>query len=236
MELFTTSIALYFIILIRYFLVAGSVYWLVTNKKFKKLNEDTPSKYVIKGEIKWSIVSSLVFAIPGAYMLEAWKTGGTKIYNDPFQYGPLYLILSAIIYLFVHDTYFYWTHRVMHHPKLFPKFHQTHHNSRNPTPWAAFSFSPWEACVEALIIPAMTFFIPINIGVLIFVLTTMTIFGVTNHAGYEIFPLKWMRGSWGDHIITATHHNLHHQNYKVNFGLYFRFWDRLLKTDRMPLI
>lgn len=37
----------------------------------------------------------------------------------------------------------------------------------------------------------------------------------------------------GRHLITAAHHDLHRKNPNVNFGLYFRFWDKLLNTDVM---
>lgn len=234
-----TAIGLYFIILIRYFFVAGFFYWLLWIKKpaafaNRQLNEQAPTPDVVKSEIKWSLLTSIIFSIPGAIMIEAWKAGGTKIYIDPLQHGVLYLILSIFIYMFIHDTYFFWTHKIIHHPKLFRTFHQIHHNSRSPTPWASFSFSLWEACIEALIIPVLAFIIPIHIGVLAVVLTTMTVFGVTNHAGYEIFPRAWMRGPWGRIMITATHHNLHHRNYSVNYGLYFRFWDKWMGSDKMP--
>jgi sterol desaturase/sphingolipid hydroxylase (fatty acid hydroxylase superfamily) len=36
----------------------------------------------------------------------------------------------------------------------------------------------------------------------------------------------------GRHLTTA-HHDLHHKNPNVNFGLYFRFWDKLMGTDVM---
>lgn len=236
-----TAVGLYFIILIRYFIVAGFFYWLLwvyKSPKFqnRRLNEQDPSPQVIKSEIKWSLLTAIIFSIPGAIMIEAWKLGGTKIYVEISEYGILYAIFSIPLYMFLHDTYFFWTHKLMHHPKLFKTFHQVHHNSRSPTPWASFSFSLWEACIEALIIPVMAFFIPIHLGALAMVLTTMTVFGVTNHAGYEIFPKSWMRGIWGNAMITATHHNLHHRNYNVNYGLYFRFWDKLLGSDKMPEI
>ncbi|MDZ4660061.1 MAG: sterol desaturase family protein [Pseudomonadota bacterium] len=199
----------------------------------RKLQDTTPSKKLIWSEIRWSVITSFFFAIPGAIMIESWKLGGTKIYTDYAKYGWIYLFLSIFIYMFLHDTYFYWTHRLMHRPKIFRIFHQVHHESQNPTPWAAFSFHPYEAIIEALILPLLTFFVPIHIGALIFVLTAMTIFGVTNHTGYEIFSAKWMQGLWGKQMITATHHNQHHKNYFCNFGLYFRFWDKFMQTDKM---
>ena len=36
---------------------------------------------------------------------------------------------------------------------------------------------------------------------------------------------------WGKHIITASHLNLHHTKFKGNYGLYFRFWDKVCGTD-----
>ncbi|MHA4894836.1 sterol desaturase family protein [Pedobacter sp. PWIIR3] len=30
---------------------------------------------------------------------------------------------------------------------------------------------------------------------------------------------------------TSIHHNLHHSKFKGNYGLYFRFWDRLMGTE-----
>jgi sterol desaturase/sphingolipid hydroxylase (fatty acid hydroxylase superfamily) len=35
-------------------------------------------------------------------------------------------------------------------------------------------------------------------------------------------------GKW---IIGATHHSLHHKQFKYNYGLYFTFWDKLKKTE-----
>jgi hypothetical protein len=60
----------------------------------------------------------------------------------------------------MHDAYFYWTHRLMHHPRLFRIFHRAHHLSASPTPWAAYSFSVPEAFVQAGIGPLIVFTIP----------------------------------------------------------------------------
>jgi sterol desaturase/sphingolipid hydroxylase (fatty acid hydroxylase superfamily) len=231
-----TTVGLFFIILVRYFIVSGLFYWALWGRRpenvhARKLQSGRPSPRVIKNEIKYSILTSAIFAVPGTMMLEAWKSGGTRIYQDLSQYGIWYIPVSAFIYLFLHDTYFYWTHRLIHHPKLFPIIHKVHHDSPNPTPWAAFSFHPWESLMGAIFIPILTFLIPIHMGVLVFVLTVMTVFAVSNHAGYEIFPDFLMRGPFGHWMITATHHDLHHKKYECNYGLYFRFWDRLLRTD-----
>jgi len=60
-----------------------------------------------------------------------------------------------------------------------------------------------------------------------------TVVSVTNHSGFELLPDRTLRGIVGRHWISAAHHNLHHQTYRCNYGLYFRFWDKLMGTDRM---
>jgi sterol desaturase/sphingolipid hydroxylase (fatty acid hydroxylase superfamily) len=58
----------------------------------------------------------------------------------------------------------------------------------------------------------------------------MTFSSVINHLDIEIYP-KNSGKSWGKWVIGATHHSLHHKQFKYNFGLYFTFWDRLKKTE-----
>ena len=119
----------------------------------------------------------------------------------------------------------------MHQPWLFRVAHAVHHESRPPTAWAAMSFHPWEAVTGAVVIPALVFLIPIHVAGLATVLTVMTVMGVTNHMGWEMFPRALVHGPLGKQLITATHHQHHHDAYRGNYGLYFRFWDRLCGTD-----
>ena len=237
--LFAELVITFFIIL-RYFMIAGFFYWALWRRPAEKVHarriaKSAPSAKLMRHEIKWSIYSSFFYAASGVWMIEAWRNGGTQIYLDTSEYGIAYLLLSVPIYMFAHDTYFYWTHRAMHHPKIFPIVHQVHHESRQPTPWAGFSFHWTEAIVGALILPLLVSLIPIHVGALVFLLVMMTVLGITNHAGWEILPDSWIRGFVGRHWISATHHNVHHQKFRTNFALYFRFWDRVMDTDEMTL-
>jgi sterol desaturase/sphingolipid hydroxylase (fatty acid hydroxylase superfamily) len=94
------------------------------------------------------------------------------------------------------------------------------------------SFHPWEALSGALVIPVLVFAVPIHVAMLGVVLAIMTLMGVTNHMGWEMFPARIVHGRAGRWLITASHHELHHQKYRCNYGLYFRHWDRLCGTDR----
>ena len=140
--------------------------------------------------------------------------------------------LSLLIYLFLHDTWFYWTHRAMHAPRLFRVAHAVHHKSKPPTAWTAMSFHPIEAVLGALFLPIMVFVVPIHIGAVAAFLAVATIMGVTNHMGWEMCPRWFVHSPLGYWVITASHHERHHEEYRCNFGLYFRFWDHLCGTDR----
>jgi sterol desaturase/sphingolipid hydroxylase (fatty acid hydroxylase superfamily) len=190
---------------------------------------------MILQEIRLSLLSSGIYALPAAIALVAWLHGGTRIYADWRAYGGApYLLLSAFVYLAVQDAYYYWAHRLMHHPRLFPWMHAGHHRSRQPTPFASFAFDPAEAALTAWLLPAMTFVIPVHIGVALALLMLMTVTAVLNHSGWEILPERMVDGPIGGQLISATHHSLHHLRFGTNFGLYFRFWDKLMGTDAMP--
>ena len=134
---------------------------------------------------------------------------------------------SFFILLLAHDTYFYWTHRLMHHPKLFRMFHSVHHVSRTPSPFASQSFNVSEALVNAVFFLAITFVIPFHPLVLLIFAFFSFAYNVMGHLGYEIFP-KFLQKS---PLVTATHHALHHKKGCYNFGFYFRFWDLIMKTE-----
>ncbi|MEC3912277.1 sterol desaturase family protein [Sphingobium sp. CR2-8] len=184
-------------------------------------------------EIGWSLASALIYGVPAGVVAWGWQERGwTRIYTDVQAFPLWWLPVSVLLYLIAHDTWFYWTHRWMHRPRLFRIAHAVHHASRPPTAWAAMSFHPWEALTGAVVIPALVFLIPIHVGALGVVLTIMTVMGVSNHMGWEMFPRGLVRGPLGGWLITATHHQRHHDQYNCNYGLYFRVWDRLCGTDK----
>ncbi|MCY7338831.1 MAG: sterol desaturase family protein [Sphingomonas bacterium] len=187
----------------------------------------------IRSEIAWSLASAAIYGAPAGIVAWGWQERGwTQIYSDAAAFPWWWMPASLLVYLQVHDTWFYWTHRLMHRPWWYKRMHAVHHASRPPTAWAAMSFHPWEASSGAVVIPALVFVIPIHVAVLGVVLAIMTLMGVTNHMGWEMFPRRLVHGRLGKWLITASHHELHHQKYRCNYGLYFRHWDQLCGTDR----
>jgi sterol desaturase/sphingolipid hydroxylase (fatty acid hydroxylase superfamily) len=228
--LILSVVAMTLIVGIRYIAVSGGFAWL-TKRKFAGLYDEQSEQ--IRREILWSLASAAIYGAPAGIVAWGWRERGwTRIYSNAADYPLWWLPVSVLVYLILHDTWFYWTHRLMHRPNWFKLAHAVHHASRPPTAWAAMSFHPIEAISGAVLIPALVFLIPIHWGALLTVLLVMTVMGVTNHMGWELFPRWLVNGPAGEWLITASHHQRHHDKYLSNFGLYFRFWDRLCGTDR----
>ncbi len=224
-----SALAMTFIVGVRYLLSSGAFAW-ATSMRHPELYAGL--KPQISREIRWSLSSAAIYGIPAGIVAWGWDNlGWTLIYRDLADYPLWYLPISVFLFLFAHDTWFYWTHRLMHRPWWFKTAHAVHHESRPPTAWAAMSFHPWEALTGAVVIPILVFTIPIHVAALGLVLTVMTVMGITNHIGWELFPKFVVNGKLGNWLITATHHQKHHDAYRGNYGLYFRFWDKICGTD-----
>jgi sterol desaturase/sphingolipid hydroxylase (fatty acid hydroxylase superfamily) len=224
------SAAVTAIVALRYLITSG-LFALVTARLRPGLYAGKRAQIV--REIRWSLLSAAIYGTPAGIVLWGWRHHDwTQITTDwtalPWWYYPL----SVVIYLFVQDTCFYWSHRLMHRPRWFRLAHAVHHHSRPPTAWTAMSFHPIEALTGAVVVPVLVFLVPIHLAMLGLVLGVATVMGVTNHMGWELFPRWIVHAPLGNWLITASHHERHHEEYSCNFGLYFRLWDRLCGTDR----
>jgi sterol desaturase/sphingolipid hydroxylase (fatty acid hydroxylase superfamily) len=223
------------VIALRYFITVGLFFWLFYYLFRDKLSKLRLQKIFPKNkdyyrEIGYSSITFLIFAGYAFLIFQTPLKKHTNLYFDISLYGIPYFLWSILAVIFLHDTYFYWTHRLMHHPKLFKYFHLVHHKSNNPSPWAAYSFHPLEGLVEGGIFLLIVFVLPIHpYALLLFTIFTL-FFNIYGHLGYEIIPQKIMKSSLGKWINTSTSHNMHHKYFKDNYSLYFRFWDIIMKT------
>lgn len=225
-----SAVAMTLIVGVRYLITSGAFAFATSRVRPGLYAGMAPQ---IRREIGWSLASAAIYGVPAGVVAWGWQQRGwTQIYSDPGAWPLWVMPLSLLAFLLLHDTWFYWTHRLMHVPRWFRLAHAVHHDSRPPTAWAAMSFHPIEAVTGAIVIPALVFLIPIHVGVLGLVLTIMTLMGVTNHMGWELFPRWLVHSAAGKWLITATHHQRHHDEYLCNFGLYFRLWDHWCGTDR----
>ncbi|PJZ71195.1 hypothetical protein CH373_01390 [Leptospira perolatii] len=187
-------------------------------------------------EFFYSMLSAAVFALVGLGMFWMIKLGLSQVYNEISANGIPYFALSIAIALVIHDTYFYWTHRLLHTRFFFRYVHRIHHQSTAPSPWAAYAFHPIEALIQGLIGPILISILPIHPAALGIFLAIQIVRNVLGHSGYEIFPRSFANSGFLRLFQSNTEHDLHHRFTKGNYALYFTWWDRLLSTDRADFL
>ena len=133
--------------------------------------------------------------------------------------------------MFLHDTYYYWLHRAMHHKKLYRYLHRGHHDSVEVSAWTSFAFDPLESLLQILPLYLISLVMPLHPISIIFLLSAMSISAVINHLNYEIYPRYFKKVFPFSMLIGATHHALHHKEYRTNYGLYFTLWDKWMNTE-----
>jgi len=229
--------AILLIIFIRYLVLASAAFLVFYYIKksawsFKKIQVKFPVLSDYQREFLFSVSTSLIFAVLGYLFFFGPVAKYTFIYKDIHAHSLLYFFFSVVLTLIIHDTYFYWTHRLMHHPRLFKYFHKVHHLSTNPSPWAAMAFHPLEAVVEFGIIAIVPFLFPIHPLAIALFLLIMMIYNVYGHLGFELYPRDFSQSKVGKWINTSVNHNQHHEYFTGNYGLYFLWWDRWMGTLR----
>lgn len=209
------------------------VLWLILSRfiEGRKIRPPTPRTKQIKMELRNSVRTMAVFVAMDILIFEGADLGLFLKYDEIADYGWVWFWISMPLLIVLHDTYFYWTHRAMHHPKLYKLFHMTHHRSHNPTPFTAYNFAPLEAVVEYLYVPIVLMLIPVHGIALYTVLTVMIFKNALGHCGYEVFPRRWARMPVLGWMTTVTHHDMHHERGTGNYGFYFTWWDRWMGTE-----
>jgi len=220
----------------RYLLAAGGSY-LIFYALFKhpfyrfKIQKRYPDFWHLRREFLYSILSLLIFTCVGSATVYCIHKGYTQLYTKLGEHSTAYFILSTIGLIVLHDTYFYWTHRLIHLKWIYPYVHLVHHRSINPTPWAAYAFHPLEAIVQSGIFPLAVFLFPLHPLSLLVWGIYQIILNVGGHLGFEVFPKGFTTGKLSWWSNTSTHHNMHHRYVNCNYGLYFNIWDRLMGTN-----
>ena len=230
------TLVIFAVVIGRYFLIAGLFHgifhlWFRNSWKDRKINDRAYKPGQFRKEVLWSMATAFLFAIAGSITLVFWQKGWTKVYLDMHDYPVWWLPVSLLVAMLLHETYYYWLHRWMHHPRIFRIVHKVHHDSNITSPWTAFSFHPLEGLLQAVFLPALILFFPMHLYVIILQLTIMTFSSVVNHLDIELYPRNFHKNIMGRWLIGATHHSLHHKQFKYNFGLYFTFWDKWKKTE-----
>jgi len=197
----------------------------------RKIQSRAATAADMRREIFTSLRTAVIFSLVGVVVAVGSTHGVFTLYMHVQPQGMGYLFATTAAMIVAHDTYFYWAHRAMHHPKLFRHFHRTHHKSMTPTPFAAYAFDIPEALVMAVFTPLWLLFVPMHgVGLLTF-MAFMIVRNVMGHAGVELMPRSLADSRWFGWINATTHHDLHHATFHYNYGLYFTWWDRIMGTE-----
>ncbi len=219
----------------RYLIAASLIAALVwalrrTSWASRKIQDREATRADFIREFGASIRTVLVYMTITIPMIWGFNNGVFTPYDSPVSGVAFAGYLAAI--LLAHDTWFYWTHRAMHHPRLFKSFHRFHHRTVTPTPWTAYSFAIPEAFVMVLFMPLWLLAVPTPEPVIFTFLAIMILRNAMGHAGLELHPRGWASHPLLKWISTTTHHDLHHAgSFNHNFGFYFTWWDKLMGTE-----
>jgi sterol desaturase/sphingolipid hydroxylase (fatty acid hydroxylase superfamily) len=222
--------------LLRYVLIGGGaflLFYVIPWRRLRalKIQARYPGGAEMRREILYSLSSMAIFSLVGVLVYVMHRMGWSKLYIGIDRHGWGWFLISTALLILAHDAYFYWTHRFMHWKPIFPLVHRVHHLSRTPTPWAAFSFHPLEAVIEAGLFPIFILFVPTHpLSALVWLLY-MTVMNVLGHCGHEILPSGFTKNLLTRWHNTAVHHDMHHKHVHCNYGLYYNFWDRLMGTN-----
>jgi len=127
----------------RYFLaasVAFLIFYILFKQKlsYKKIQKRFPKVPDYLREAGYSLITMLIFSVLIMVLNSSPIAEHTTRYQNISDYGWGYYFLAFPIMFVLHDFYFYWVHRLMHHKTLFKYVHLVHHRSTNPSPWAAY--------------------------------------------------------------------------------------------------
>ena len=141
---------LYCVSSLRYLLFSGVFFvffYILYNKKYKnaKIQTNNATKKDFYREIVQSLQANFIITFFVILVLFTPLRSHTLIYKNISEHSFFWIPISLVLSLIIHDTYFYWMHRLLHHKKIFRFAHLTHHQSTNPSPFTSYSFHFLEA-------------------------------------------------------------------------------------------
>lgn len=221
----------------KYYLLSALAIWgvlhvLLRRRLAHRVIGGWPTGADLRREMTYSVSTLCVITALNAGVLALVVSGVVEVYPEPLKHGLAWLLASLPLMILWHDFYFYWTHRLLHTRWLFRHVHGVHHRSRNPSPWAAFSFHPIEALVNSMVLPIALFAVPLNEYVVLAFAIHQIVRNAHGHAAIESLPRGFVRHWLGGRFVTTTHHHLHHETGRGNYGLWFTWMDRWFGTER----
>jgi len=142
------------------------------------------------------------------------------------------LFLFQMLWMMVMEDFtFYWSHKLLHHPKLYPYIHKVHHESKSTISLSAIATHPAEYFLGNVIPTAMGISLcpgKIHIITSIIFVYARLIDTIEGHSGYD-FPYTMTR--WMPLTVTSNYHNYHHLVNIGNYASQFTIWDSIFGSN-----
>lgn len=173
--------------------------------------QQPPSSKKINSAI-WVSVANQIIAMPIAMVIVP-----LCIDNSEWEY----IVLKLIFYTLIADQWFYWAHRIMHHPRLYQHIHYIHHQWTYPMAVRTIYAHPLEHVIgnlgSFLIGPLIW---NCNSTLLAAWVAIATFNAVSGHSGLSLTY-------WDVNVK----HDLHHRYLNYNYGI-MGISDRLYGTRK----
>jgi 4-alpha-methyl-delta7-sterol-4alpha-methyl oxidase len=181
---------------------------------------DRPVSATLRAMARKELARGLM-VVPVVYLL-AWPlfalAGGRMVAPLPSVFEVLW---QLALFIFVQDTIFYWSHRLLHHPWWFRKVHAKHHRFSG-TRAEAFGFAhPAETAANTVALLAGPMLVSTHVFTLWLWLILRLVETVDAHSGF-LFPTS----PW------SAKHCWHHRYHNGCYGSFFGFWDWVMGTDK----
>ncbi len=163
----------------------------------------------------------------GSFLWHLRRGGRSSLYFDAGRYGYLYLALSAVVVFFMIDAGLYYSHRLLHHRRLFRYIHRWHHRYVAPTVFTTTAMHPLEFVIFTAALLAPAFVIPVHAAVYAAVIGYTYFIGMLDHSGIRA---RWKLPFHSDNRF----HDDHHVYFHCNYGHHTALWDRWHSTVRHP--
>ena len=196
-----------------------------------KLHEQYPPNKIILECLKDVALGHFVIRPPLLYYgYPIFQKCGmsTELENVP----PLKIIYLQIFFcMCVDDSLFYWSHRLLHHPKLYKYIHKQHHMFKYTIGVATEYCHPVEDFLgNTMSTIAGPLILGCHLSVFWLYLTLKLWQSIDAHSGYN-FPFPFSPFSFIRSMDCAPAHDYHHSHNEGNFGGFFIFWDWACGTD-----